>query len=108
MHFTFEIVDDGQVKGPHKVLHLPNERAIWGCVEALALQMLGNNGAFIRVKNSQGETIVRAGVRTALTSIKGCQCLDCALKKELNHAFSPPRRSLEPKEFGFECPLSLE
>ncbi len=108
MNFTFEIVEQGEPQRPPKILRLPNKRAIWGYVEALAIQMLGRNGAVIRVKNSHGETIVRAGIRTALTSIKSCPCSDCALKRELPHAATSPRQAVETRDFEFECPLSLE
>ena len=50
-------------KSPATVLELPNERALWDLVEALALRTAGWQGAFIRVKNARGDTVVRAGIR---------------------------------------------
>ncbi len=52
MNFTFEVIKQGRTQGQPKVLKLPNGRTIWGCVEALALRLLGRHGAVIRVKNS--------------------------------------------------------
>ncbi len=107
MNFTFEIIEHGHSQGRPKVLSLPNERAVWGCVEALALEIRGRVGAIIRVKNSQGETIVRAGVRTALTSIEGCSCLDCPLKGELRHALFR-HQAVEKSGLRIACPVSLK
>jgi hypothetical protein len=50
--------------------------------EALALRIQNRDSAFIRVKNSEGETIVRAGVTTALASIERCSCAACPVKRE--------------------------
>ncbi len=103
MNFTFEIIEHGHSQGRPKVLSLPNERAIWGCVEALALEIRGRNGAVIQVRNSEGEPIIRAGVRTALTSIEGCQCFDCPLKTELRHG-GPHGAAEHPLQVT--CPLT--
>jgi hypothetical protein len=63
---------------------LSNERAIWCRAEALALRIGKKGGnAFIRVRNSDGTTVVLAGVATALASIEKCSCVACPLKGEL-------------------------
>jgi hypothetical protein len=84
--FTFEIVRHGEAPAIADVLRLPDERAIW-CraeawlsderaiwrrAEALALRIENRDSAFIRVKNSEGATVVRTGVSTALVSIEKC------------------------------------
>jgi hypothetical protein len=95
---TFEILCDNEEPIIADVLTLPdeppmccrveawlsNERAIWCRVEALALR-LGKKGdsAFIRVRDSEGATLVLAGVATALASIEKCSCVACPLKREL-------------------------
>ena len=81
--FTFEIVRQGETPVIAHVLTLSDERAIWCQVEALALRIEGNDGAAIRVKNPKGETMIRAGVATALASIEKCSCKACPLKKWL-------------------------
>ena len=95
--FTFEIVRDNEVPDIADVLTLPdepamscrteawlsNERAIWCRVEALALRIENRDSAFIRVKNSEGATVVWTGVATALASIKKCSCGACPLKREV-------------------------
>ena len=94
--FTFEIVRHDEAPVIADVLKLPDEQAIWcraeawlsderatWCrVEALALRIENRDIAFIRVKNSEGETIVRAGVTTALASIEKCSCAACPVKRE--------------------------
>ena len=95
--FTFEIVLLGEAPVIADVLRLSDERAIWcraeawlsderaiWCrAEALALRIQNRDSAFIRVKNSEGETVVRTGVTTALASIEKCSCVACPLKREL-------------------------
>ena len=82
--FTFEIVRHGEAPAIADVLTLPDERAIWcradawlsderaiWCrAEGLALGIENTDSAFIRVKNSEGATVVRTGVTTALVSIE--------------------------------------
>ena len=104
--YTFEIVKPGHIKTPARVLSLPDGRAIWGCVEALALRTQGIEGAFIHVRNSHGETVVRAGISTALASIESCTCEDCPLKKELKLLKASGRRSVPDYDVRIECPLS--
>jgi hypothetical protein len=101
---TFEILCDNEEPIIADVLTLPdepaascqveawlsNERAMWCRVEALALR-IGKRGesAFIRVRDSEGATLVLAGVATALASIKQCSCVACPLKREpKNHISS--------------------
>jgi hypothetical protein len=62
-----------------------NER--FGAV-ALALRIENRDSAFIRVKNSEGATVVRTGVTTALVSIEKCSCVACPLKRELERRVS--------------------
>ena len=102
--FTFEIVRHGEAPVIADVLRLPDERAIWcraeawlsderaiWCrAEALALRIENRDSAFIRVKNSEGATIVQTGVTTALASIEKCSSVACPLKREC--AVSQPGR----------------
>ena len=39
-------------------------------------------------KNSEGATVVRTGVTTALLSIEKCSCVACPLKRELERRVS--------------------
>ena len=99
--FTFEIVRHGEAPVIADVLRLPDERAmvraeawlsderaIWCRAEALALRIENRDSAFIRVKNSEGATVVRTGVTTALVSIEKCSCVACPLKRELERRVS--------------------
>jgi len=86
--FTFEIVRHGEAPVIADVLRLPDEQAIWCRAEALALRIENRASAFIRVKNSEGATIVRTGVTTALASIEKCSCVACPLKRELERRVS--------------------
>lgn len=95
--FTFEIVRDDEAPVIADVLILPdepamscrteawlsNERAIWCRVEALALRIENRDSAYIRVKNSEGATVVWTGVATARASIEKCSCVACPLKREV-------------------------
>ncbi len=105
MNFTFEIIEPGRTEGSQKVLKLPDERAIWGCVEAMALRMIDRDGAVIRVKNSQGETIVRAGVATALASIETCTCVNCPLKGESKQLAAFDQQTRDDSDLRVDCPL---
>ena len=98
--FTFEIVRHGEAPVIADVLRLPDERAIcavqklgcpstiWCRAEALALRIENRVSAFIRVKNSEGATVVRTGVTTALVSIEKCSCVARPLKRELERRVS--------------------
>jgi hypothetical protein len=86
--YIFEIFEPGKVFASH-VVRLSNEQALWSAVEAFALQMAGMEGAFIRVYNSLGETVVRVGVSTALATIENCPA-DCPIKSELRHYRAQP------------------
>jgi hypothetical protein len=94
--FTFEIVRHNEAPVIADVLmRLPDERAIWcraeawlsderaiWCrAEALALRIENRDSAFIRVKNSEGATVVRTGVTTALASIEKCSGVACPSKE---------------------------
>jgi hypothetical protein len=103
--FTFEIVGRGEVRAPAFVLELPNERAIWSSVEALALRVTGWQGAFVRVKNARGDTLIRAGVSTALASIESCTA-DCPLKMELKHFLATGQHSDAERELLVNCPMT--
>ena len=39
-------------------------------------------------KNSEGATVVRTGITTALVSIEKCSCVACLLKRELERRVS--------------------
>jgi hypothetical protein len=67
--FTFEIVRNGETPVIADVLMLSEERAIWRQVEALALRIENPDGASIQVKDGKGETVIRAGVNTALARL---------------------------------------
>ena len=90
--FTFEIVRNGETADIADVVTLSGERVVWRQVEALALRIKNPDGASIRVKNSKGETVVRAGVRTALASIEKCLFANCPLKKGFEERFSSGAR----------------
>jgi hypothetical protein len=72
--FTFEIDRDGKAPIVADVLRLPDEQAIWCFLDALALRIQDEDGAFIQVRNADGEIVVRIGVRTALASIEKRSC----------------------------------
>jgi hypothetical protein len=105
--FTFEIVWHDGAPVVADVLRLPDEpaiwcraeawlsdeRAIWCRAEALALRIENGDSAFIRVKNSEGATVVRTGVTTALASIEKCSCVACPLKRELEGCVSARRHA---------------
>jgi hypothetical protein len=86
--FTFEIVSQSEAAVIADVLKLSDKRAIWCHAEALALRIQNKDSAFIRVKNSEGETIVRAGVTTALAAIEKCSCAACPVKREWERPLS--------------------
>ena len=81
--FTLEVVRSGETPVVEDVVTLLEGRAVWRQVEALALQIENLEGAYILVKNDQGETVIRAGGRTVLASICQCPCASCPLKKVL-------------------------
>ena len=59
-----------------------NER--FGAVRKLWLFTSKTRTAHLfEVKNSEGATVVRTGVSTALLSIEKCSCVACPLKREL-------------------------
>jgi hypothetical protein len=89
--FTLEIIWQGKSSVLTRVLRLSDERTIWCQVEALALRIQNTSCAFIRVKNSEGETVVRTGVDTAVASIEKCPCLACPLKRKLEQRISAKR-----------------
>ena len=78
--FTLEIVRTGETPTVAGVVTLPDGRAIWRQVEALALMIEEPDATFIRVKNDEGKTVIHAGVRTTLASIHHCACVSCPLK----------------------------
>jgi hypothetical protein len=81
--FTFEIVRQGERPVIANVMTMLDDRAVWCQVEALALRVQDGDGAFIQVKNSKGENVIRAGIATARISIETCSCGTCPLKKGL-------------------------
>ena len=106
--FTFEIVRKGDPLVFAHVLTLSDERTIWCQVEALALRIQNFDSVFIRVKNSEGEIVVRTGVATALASVENCSCADCPLKRELRHIISTGHHSTYDHDFHIDCLLSNE
>jgi hypothetical protein len=54
----------------------------FGAVQKL-WRIENTDGAFIRVKNSEGATVVRTGVTTALVSIEKCSCVACPPQKRV-------------------------
>lgn len=99
--YTFEIFEQGKVFAT-EVVELPNERDLWKAVEAFALEMAGMEGAFIRVYDWCGETVVRVGVSTALASIDSCPA-DCPLRSELRHLRATGRHSASKLNLEFAC-----
>jgi hypothetical protein len=89
--FTFEIVQQSDASVVAHNLMLSSEQPIWCHVEALALDIQNRGRAFIRVKNSVGETVVRTGVTTALASIEKCSRADCPIKTEFEQRVSAAR-----------------
>lgn len=81
--FTFEVIRDGRAPEVLDVRNLCDDDSAWCHVEALALRINDDKGAFIRVRNSEGGTIIRTGVATALASIEKCRCADCPVKEML-------------------------
>jgi hypothetical protein len=103
--YTFAIMGRGEIKSPETVLELPNNRALWSSVEALALRAAGWQGAFIQVKNLHGDTLIRAGISTALASIDSCHA-ECALKRELRHFLATGQHSAPEHDLLVDCPMS--
>lgn len=81
--FTFEIFRAGEAPAASYVRKLSDNQEIWPQVETIALLIKDNGKSLIRVKNPAGETVIRTGVATALTSIEECSCITCPLKREL-------------------------
>ena len=64
-----------------------NER--YGAVQKLWLFASKTRTArLFEFKNSEGATVVRTGVTTALLSIEKCSCVACPLKRELERRVS--------------------
>ncbi len=106
--FSFEIVHQGDEPLDTRLVPLADERAVWRNMEALALCMRNRDATFIRVKNSGGELIARAGVKTVLASIEKCPCFDCPIKHEMRRVSNRHRISCDLLQQP-ECPLkSLE
>jgi len=78
---------------------LPDCKAAWCHVEALALQEASAFGVeigdatSIRVRNAGGDMVIQAGVRTALASIERCRASNCSLRDELGRKPPCPRPS---------------
>jgi hypothetical protein len=79
--FTFEYSLQGETPLVYESLDVDSYAAIWCHVEALALRVGERPGAYIRVRDAAGQSIVRAGVATALASIEQCACGECTLKE---------------------------
>jgi len=104
--FSFEIVRQRDTSVIAHVLRLTDERAIWCQVEALALRIQTSGCAYIRVKNSEGEIVVRAGVATAVASIERCPYLVCPLKRELARRVSTASLCAVAQTWNRRCPAS--
>ncbi len=104
--FTFEIIERGKARPEGGAVTLPEERLLWASVEALALKMIGFRGAFIRVKNATGDTVARAGISTALSSIESCTAEDCPLKRELKHFQATGRHSASEPGLVVDCAVA--
>jgi hypothetical protein len=65
-------------------------------VEALALRIKEGEGAFIRVKDNNGQTVIRAGVTTAVASIAKCSYGACPLKELKRRGSFGNREVAEP------------
>ena len=85
--FTLEVVRNGETPAVVDVVTLFVGRVSWRQVEALALMIDASDDMFIRVKNDEGKTVVRAGVRTTLASIHQCPCMSCPLKRAFAKRF---------------------
>jgi hypothetical protein len=79
---TFEIIRYGEAPVLADVASLSDERSAWRHVEGLALRTKDRNHALIRVKNSEGQIVVLAGVAMALASIERCARADRRLKDD--------------------------
>lgn len=79
--FSFEIAEAGKQPFVAQTQSLPDIRAAWCKVEALALTIGNREGASIRVKNAEGGIVILTGVATALAMIEKCSRPDCALKR---------------------------
>jgi hypothetical protein len=78
--FSFEIAQGGKPPFVARTESLPDIRAAWCQVEALALTIGRRDGASIRVKNADGGIVILTGVATALAMVEKCSRLDCPLK----------------------------
>ena len=103
--FTFEIVRQDEAPISAHVIMLPNEGAVWRHVEALALRIQSRDGTFIRVKNSEGKSILRAGIITVLASIEKCPCLGCPIKRELEQRASTEHPTVADFGLRIQCDL---
>ena len=103
--FTFEIVRQDEAPISAHVVMLPNGGAVWRHVEALALRIQNRDGTFIRVKNSEGKSVLRAGIITVLASIEKCPCLGCPIKRELEQRASTGHRTAA--DFGLQIQCGL-
>ena len=105
--FTLEIVRQGEAPVIADVLRLSDELA-FGAVQKLGCPTNERFGAaqklwhfasktgtarLFEVKNSEGATVVRTGVTTALASIEKCSCVACPLKSELEAVSQPGRHA---------------
>jgi hypothetical protein len=79
--FTLEVVRNGETPAVVDVVTLFAGKVSWRQVEALALMIDSRDDIFIRVKNDEGKTVIRAGVRTTLASIHHCPCMSCPIKR---------------------------
>jgi hypothetical protein len=80
--FSFEIAEVGKPPFVARTQSLPDIRAAWCQLEALALTIGNRDGASIRVKNADGGIVILTGVSTALAMIDKCSRPDCPLKRK--------------------------
>ncbi|MGJ0507816.1 MAG: hypothetical protein ACR652_11985 [Methylocystis sp.] len=87
--FTFEYAQFGEAPLVSETVDIAHRSAVWCHVEALALRLGERPGAFIRVRDDKGQAVVRAGVATALASIRTCPCRNCPVKSGAPAATGP-------------------
>lgn len=101
--FTFEYSERGEAPLFSETVEVAHPSAVWCHVEALAVRLGERPGAFIRVRDEKGQSVVRAGVATALASIATCPCKSCALKTAAADRSAPGKLALSPCRNSGAC-----
>jgi hypothetical protein len=81
--FTFEIARPGKAPVVAATMGLPDYKAVWCHVEALALKVGNQSGVSLRVRDAGGDIVILTGVGTALASIEKCRTTNCPLRQQL-------------------------